>query len=134
MFNRKGVFAMKQIEPILICSENCPHADSVDCARKSLPQKEEIGLLADVYKVFSDPTRLNIICALMTQELCVCDICELLDMNQSAVSHQLRVLKSAHLVKYRRQGKQIFYSLDDEHVHGILSLALEHIREPHESK
>ena len=70
--------------------------------------------LAELYKIFSDNTRLKIICALGKDELCVCDICELLSLNQSTVSHQLRILKSSKLVKYRRQGKQIFYSLDDD--------------------
>lgn len=89
----------------------------------------ETEKLAELFKVFSDQTRLKIITVLFANELCVYDICHLLQLEQSAVSHQLRTLKSAHLVKYRRKGKQVFYSLDDEHVSEIFHMALDHIRE-----
>lgn len=112
-----------------VCSENCPHQNLIDLAKQNFPTLEEIEELAELYKIFSDNTRLKIICALGKDELCVCDICELLSLNQSTVSHQLRILKSSKLVKYRRQGKQIFYSLDDDHVKGIIFQALDHIRE-----
>ena len=104
-----------------VCSENCPHQNLIDLAKQNFPTLEEIEELAELYKIFSDNTRLKIICALGKDELCVCD--------QSTVSHQLRILKSSKLVKYRRQGKQIFYSLDDDHVKGIIFQALDHIRE-----
>lgn len=85
--------------------------------------------LADLFKVFGDPTRIRILHALSSQELCVCDIADTLGMTQSAISHQLRILKQIHLVKYRREGKTIYYSLADSHVHTILSQGLEHVME-----
>lgn len=112
-----------------LCSETSPHPEAVQHVSHTLPKGEEIDRLAELFKVFADYTRLKIICALLEEELCVCDLCELLQMNQSAISHQLRVLKSAHLVKYRRQGKQVFYSLDDDHIVQIISQTLAHIHE-----
>ena len=85
--------------------------------------------LADLFKVFGDPTRIRILHALSVRELCVCDIAEALGMTQSAISHQLRVLKQIHLVKYRREGKTIYYSLADSHVQTILVQGLEHVME-----
>lgn len=86
-------------------------------------------MLTDFYKTLSDPTRLKIIYALTKQELCVQDISEAVSMSQTAVSYQLRILRGARLVKYRRDGKQIFYAIDDEHVSGIINLTLEHLLE-----
>ncbi|MGB4171825.1 MAG: metalloregulator ArsR/SmtB family transcription factor, partial [bacterium] len=80
------------------------------------------------FKVLGDPTRIKILSALATEKLCVCDLAAALELSVSAVSHQLRVLKGARLVKYRREGKNIFYSLDDEHVISLFRLALEHVR------
>ena len=85
--------------------------------------------LSEMFKLFADETRLKIICSLLNEELCVYDICELLQLNQSTVSHQLQLLRNSKLVKYRREGKQIFYSLDDEHVEKIIQMALNHIKE-----
>jgi ArsR family transcriptional regulator len=85
--------------------------------------------LAELFKIFGDSTRIKIICALFEAEMCVCDIAALLKMTQSAVSHQLRVLKTSRLVKHRREGKVIYYSLDDEHVKNIFNQGLEHITE-----
>ena len=85
--------------------------------------------LAELYKVFGDTTRIKILSVLRLQEMCVCDIADSLSMTQSAISHQLRVLKQMDLVKNRREGKTIFYSLADDHIVGILDLGLEHIRE-----
>ena len=79
--------------------------------------------------MFGDTTRIKILYVLLESELCVCDIAKLLQMTQSAVSHQLRILKDAKLVRFRREGKTVFYSLDDEHVRAILSLGMEHISE-----
>ena len=85
--------------------------------------------LAEFFKVFADSTRIKILYALLKAEMCVCDISEILNVSQSAVSHQLRLLKQMKLVKYRREGKSIFYSLSDEHIENILSKGMEHICE-----
>ena len=85
--------------------------------------------LADLFKVFGDPTRIRILYALSGQELCVCDIADVLDMTQSAISHQLRVLKQSRLVKFRRDGKTVFYSLSDDHVYTILRQGMDHVLE-----
>ncbi len=95
---------------------------------QELPTDRELERLSEVFKIFSDGSRLRIISALISQELCVADLAEQLGMSQSAVSHQLRLLRNAHLVKTRREGKSIFYSLDDDHVVSILSQGLAHIR------
>ena len=86
-------------------------------------------ILTEFYKTLSDPTRLKIIYALTKKELCVQDISDAVKMSQTAVSYQLRILRGARLVKFRRSGKQIFYSIDDEHVSGIINLTLEHLNE-----
>ena len=85
--------------------------------------------MAELFKTFGDPTRIRILSALARQEMCVCDIAELLGMSQSAISHQLRVLKQMELVKYRREGKTVFYSLADSHVSTILAQGLDHVCE-----
>lgn len=92
------------------------------------PNEEETQRVAEVFKMFGDPTRVRILTALLQQERCVFELSDLLDLSQSAVSHQLRLLRSAHLVKNRREGKLIYYSLDDDHVSTILAKGLEHIR------
>lgn len=112
-----------------VCSENCPHYNKVKIAKQKEPTRNDILKLSNMFKLFADDTRLRIICILIKQELCVCDLCEALDLNQSTVSHQLQLLRNSNLVKYRRDGKQIFYSLQDEHVEKIISQALEHILE-----
>ena len=94
-----------------------------------MPPEEELYDLAELFKVFGDTTRVKILYALFAAEMCVCDIAALLNMTQSAISHQLRVLKQARLVKFRREGKTVFYSLDDEHIKGIFGQGLEHISE-----
>ena len=90
---------------------------------------ETLFSLANLFKVFSDPTRVRILYALLSQERCVQEIADALDMNQSAISHQLRVLKQSALVKYRREGKTIYYSLADDHVSTIMAQGLEHVLE-----
>lgn len=95
-----------------------------------LPDEDDMAELAELYKVFGDSSRVRILCTLSQQELCVCDLAELLRLSQSAVSHQLRILKQAKLVKNRRDGRQIIYSLADEHVRGIIAMGMEHILEP----
>ena len=93
------------------------------------PDDEYLYDLAELFKVFGDSTRIRILYALFESELCVNDIAQLLNLGQSAVSHQLRILKDAKLVRFRREGKIIFYALDDEHVRNILSMGMEHVEE-----
>ena len=97
--------------------------------RKNLPQDEILYDLAELFKIFGDSTRVKILYALLEAELCVCDIAKLMAVTQSAVSHQLRVLKASKLVKFRREGKTVYYSLADGHVMRILSQGMEHILE-----
>lgn len=111
------------------CSCSVIHEESVAKARESMPEEEVLYDLAELFKVFGDTTRIKILCALFESEMCVCDIAALLSMNQSAISHQLRVLKQARLVKYRKEGKVVYYSLDDEHVKQIFDQGLVHIKE-----
>lgn len=111
------------------CSCNVIHEDVVLKAKAAMPAEELLYDLAELFKVFGDTTRIKIICALFESEMCVCDIAVLLNMNQSAISHQLRVLKQTRLVKYRKEGKVVYYSLDDEHIKKIFDLGLIHIRE-----
>lgn len=118
---------MAQIPELEGCEAVCVHQDAVEQVR--LPRREEIEAVAELFKLFGDPTRLKILCSLTQQELCVCDLAELIGMNQSAVSHQLRLLKQGRLVKSRREGKSIFYSLADSHVYTVLAQGMEHISE-----
>ncbi len=109
------------------CSCNVIHEDTVKKVKEKMPPEEVLYDLAELFKVFGDTTRTRIIYALFEEEMCVCDIASLLDMTQSAISHQLRILKSARLVKYRREGKIVYYSLDDEHVKNIFDQGFNHI-------
>ena len=111
------------------CEEKCIHDTLVKKALEKMPDLDTLFSLAELYKVFGDTTRIRIMCALFENELCVCDISEILNMGQSAISHQLRLLRAAHLVRARRDGKSAFYSLDDEHVRLIFELGLNHITE-----
>lgn len=113
----------------LKCDCTTIHQDVIDSVRANMPSEESLYDIAELFKVFGDTTRIKIICALFEAEMCVCDIAKLLNMTQSAISHQLRVLKQARLVKYRRDGKIVYYSLDDEHIKHIFNQGLEHIRE-----
>lgn len=110
---------------------NCTvkHPDIIKQAKQVMPDEETLFDIAELFKVFGDSTRMKIICCLFEHEMCVCDIAELINSTQSAVSHQLRVLKQAKLVKYRKEGKTVYYSLSDEHVEMIFNKALEHIKE-----
>ena len=112
------------------CSCDIIHENVIEMVRKKMPQEEKLYDLAELFKVFGDTTRVKIISALFEAEMCVCDIAELLHMTQSAISHQLRVLRQARLVKHRKEGKVVFYSLDDEHIKTIFNQGLEHILEP----
>lgn len=114
---------------IEICSSNVIHAEVVKKIKMQLPKDEVLYDLAELFKVFGDSTRIKIICALFEEEMCVCDLSALLNVSQSAISHQLRVLKAARLVKFRRSGKIIYYSLDDKHIKHIFDEGLKHITE-----
>ncbi|MCQ2507424.1 MAG: metalloregulator ArsR/SmtB family transcription factor [Dorea sp.] len=105
------------------------HKDLIGIVEEKLPDEEELYDLAELFKVFGDSTRIRILFVLFEAEVCVCDLAETLNMTQSAISHQLRILKQSKLVKSRREGKSIFYSLADDHVRGIINMGFEHILE-----
>lgn len=111
------------------CEDTVIHQDAVAAVRAQLPPEELLYDLAELFKIFGDSTRIKILYALLESELCVCDLAKLLEVTQSAVSHQLRVLKASKLVKFRREGKTVYYSLADDHVTRILSQGMEHIEE-----
>jgi len=116
-----------------IIIENCDyihaHEDVIAAVNEKMPEEEILYDLAELYKVFGDSTRIKILYVLFESEMCVCDIAQLLNMSQSAISHQLRVLKQSKLVKFRREGKTVFYSLSDDHVRTILDQGMEHVAE-----
>lgn len=116
-------------DTIEACQAHIVHQNLVDKAIKDKPSDEMIDDLSNLFKVLGDQTRIKIIYSLIENEVCVCDIAETISMTQSAVSHQLRVLKQARLVKFRKEGKTVFYSLDDEHVNKIFDFGLSHIKE-----
>ena len=105
------------------------HEDVVKKVKEHIPAERELNDLAEFFKVFGDVTRLKLLSVLFHSEMCVCDIAELLGMTQSAISHQLRALKNARLVKARREGKTVFYALADDHVKTIIDQGLEHVLE-----
>ena len=109
------------------CDCNVVHNDVVESVKGKMAEEEKLYDLADFFKVLGDSTRIRIICALFEAELCVCDIANVLGMTQSSISHQLKTLKQARLVKSRRDGKTMFYSLDDEHVQQIFDLGMIHL-------
>lgn len=111
------------------CDCSVIHEDVVNRVKAKMPQEENLYDLAELFKVFGDSTRIKILWALFEAEMCVCDIAFLLNMTQSAISHQLRVLKQARLVRNRKAGKVVFYSLDDEHVKQIFDQGMIHIKE-----
>ena len=105
------------------------HEEIVQQVNQVMPQEETLFDLAELFKVFGDSTRIKILYVLFEAEMCVCDIAQLLGMTQSAISHQLQVLKQSKLVKYRREGKTVFYSLADGHVRTIIDQGMEHVAE-----
>lgn len=111
------------------CEYICLHENVIDQVLSHLPEETQLYDLAELFKVFGDTTRIKILYVLFQAEMCVCDIAQLLNMSQSAISHQLRILKQAKLVKSRRDGKTIFYSLSDSHVRTIIDQGFEHIEE-----
>jgi len=111
------------------CNCTIIHEDVINKVKECIPEEEILYDLADLFKIFGDTTRIKILCALFKAEMCVCDIAALFGMSQSAISHQLRVLKQARLVKYRKDGKVVYYSLEDDHVKRIFDQGLIHISE-----
>ena len=116
-------------EKIECCSENQVHPDLLKIVNDTMPEETELYDLAELFKVFGDSTRIRILCVLSCSEMCVCDLAQTLDMTQSAISHQLRLLKQMKLVVNRREGKTVFYSLADSHIKTIMNQGMEHIRE-----
>ena len=111
------------------CQETQTHPSRIETVKKLLPADEVLYDLAELFKIFGDSTRIKLLYALYESELCVCDLADVLGLTQSAVSHQLRLLKSSKLVKFRREGKTIYYSLADDHVKTIMAQGLEHVCE-----
>ena len=112
-----------------MCEVTVIHANTVKEVKEKMPSDELIYDMAEFFKVFADSTRMKIIYALLENELCVCDIANIVQTTQSAISHQLRILKQSKLVKYRKDGKVVYYSLDDEHISQIVKKGREHIEE-----
>lgn len=110
------------------CEINLFDPKKVASAKKLMPPSEEIERMSVIFQCVAHPTRIKIIQALFTGELCVCDLAQVLGSSVSAVSHQLRTLRAVRLVKYRREGKMAYYSIDDEHVRALFALGLEHVR------
>ena len=115
--------------PLETCEFQFVHEDTVRRALSLMPAEDKLYDLAELFKVFGDSTRIKILYALFEAEMCVCDIAQLLGMTQSAISHQLQVLKKSKLVKYRREGKTVFYSLADDHVRTIRGQGMDHVTE-----
>ncbi len=111
------------------CESTIIHEDIINEVKAHMPKEESLYDLAELFKVFGDTTRIKILYALFASEMCVCDMAALLNMTQSAISHQLRVLKQARLVKFRKDGKVVYYSLDDHHIQQIFNQGLNHINE-----
>lgn len=111
------------------CEEDCIHENLLKIVNEKMPAETELYDLSELFKVFGDSTRIRILFVLFEAEVCVCDLANALSMTQSAISHQLRILKANKLVKSRREGKSVFYSLSDDHVRTIIAMGLEHIEE-----
>ncbi|GAA6512507.1 metalloregulator ArsR/SmtB family transcription factor [Enterocloster bolteae] len=117
------------INDVECCDFYQVHENVVKAVNDKMPDEDKLYDLAEIFKVFGDSTRIKILYVLFEAEMCVCDIAQLLNMNQSAISHQLRILKQNRLVKSRRDGKAVFYSLADSHVGTIINQGMEHIEE-----
>ena len=118
----------EQIE-IDVCEDHCVHTHLLKVVEQTMPDETQLYDLAELFKVFGDSTRIRILYVLFEAEVCVCDLAQALNMTQSAISHQLKILKQNKLVKARREGKSIFYSLADDHVRTIIDQGREHIEE-----
>ena len=121
--------ALKDLPEVESCEFIHVHEDIVAKVTENMPDEETLYDLADLFRLFADSTRIKILYVLFESEMCVCDIAQLLGMTQSAISHQLRSLKQAKLVKSRREGKTVFYSLADGHVSTILNQGMDHVQE-----
>ncbi|MBQ74664.1 MAG: transcriptional regulator [Gammaproteobacteria bacterium] len=110
-----------------VCEINFTDEEAIVLVRKSLSDEPKIHRIAEIFKALSDPTRIRVIEALSIRELCVCDLANLLGMTQSAISHQLRILRQNSILKYRKEGRIVYYSLDDEHVSEILDSVASHV-------
>ena len=126
---RSGRMKRRDEEPVERCEYIHVHEDIVAKVNEQMPEEDKLYDLADFFKVFADSTRIKILYVLMCSEMCVCDLAGILNMTQSAISHQLRTLKQMDLVRNRREGKTVFYSLADGHIKAILSQGLDHIEE-----
>ena len=111
------------------CSETVVHQEKIERVQKALPAAERVRAMADTFKALADATRLQIVLALSWEELCVCDLTALNSVSASAISHQLRVLRNMRLVKYRKEGKMVYYSLDDQHINNLITDAYQHVTE-----
>jgi DNA-binding transcriptional ArsR family regulator len=116
-------------DAIETCITKGIHAEIIRSVNRKMPDPVDLYELADLFKLFGDSTRLGILWALSESEMCVCDLCALLKMKQPAVSHQLKNLKQSRIVKARRDGKIVYYSLEDEHIRKLLNLGMEHTQE-----
>lgn len=120
---------MKRKEIVEKCEYIHVHEDTIQKVNEQMPEEDKLYDLADFFKVFADSTRIKILYVLLCSEMCVCDLAQILNMTQSAISHQLRTLKQMNLVRNRREGKTVFYSLADGHIKTILSQGMDHIEE-----
>lgn len=111
------------------CQDDISHKDNINIAKKNMLDEDIIFKVSNLYKVFSDETRLKILNSLLYSELCVCDISQLLEMTHSSISHQLKILRDMKLVKTRKLGKSVYYSLMDDHIFEIIKIGVEHINE-----
>ena len=119
---------MKNDTKIEFCEDDCVHCDIVLKIKKEMPKESDFTELSDFFKIFSDTTRLRILKVLALSEMCVCDMVSILNMTQPAISHHLKLLKAMRLLKYRKSGKYVYYSLNDEHIHQILNDGFDHIQ------
>ena len=120
---------MSEKNELPVCEEHELHKDRIEVDRENMPPESDLYRLSDFFKVLGDTTRIKILFAIDRAPLCVCDIAELVGMTKSAVSHQLKILRQADLVTYKKSGKNVFYELADDHVRGIIECATAHIRE-----
>jgi ArsR family transcriptional regulator, lead/cadmium/zinc/bismuth-responsive transcriptional repressor len=111
-----------------VCKDRCTNEVNVNKTIKEMPGQEEIVGMAEIFKALSDPSRLKIVLALLKQEHCVCDIAVICQQSESAISHQLRVLRTLRIVKNQRVGKSVYYTLDDDHVISLIHFSLDHVK------
>ena len=119
----------RHAETNILCRVHSIHKTKVHKVQRIMKSEETIFRLADTFNALSDPTRAKIILALLSEELCVCDLANLLGLSLSAISYQLRILRNLRIVRYRKEGKMVFYSLADSHIEKLLSQGLEHVEE-----